>query len=112
MEHTEEADSGSKVPWIASDLKQALSTGVKEQVVDEPLVLQGERSQFSRQSKDGMYIAGGQQLPFTCLKPAQARVALAPWAMPVAARVCTRWQYVRSLSTDRDAHSALRCGSL
>src|ERR1035441_7256689 len=30
MEHAEEADLGSKVPGIASDLKQSLSTGVKE----------------------------------------------------------------------------------
>ena len=87
MEHAEEADPGSKVPWIASDLKQGLCTGVKEQVLDEPLVLQGERSQFSRQGEDGMYIAGGQQFPFPRLEPAQARVALAPRAMAISARV-------------------------
>ena len=34
-----------------------------------------------------MYVASGQQLPFTLLEPAQAGVALASWAMPVAARV-------------------------
>jgi hypothetical protein len=41
MEHAEETDFGSnsKMPWIAGDLKQGLSAGVKEQVVDEPLVL-------------------------------------------------------------------------
>jgi len=39
MEHAEETDLGSKMPWIAGDLKQGLSAGVKEQVVDEPLVL-------------------------------------------------------------------------
>ena len=34
-----------------------------------------------------MHVAGGQQLPLPSLKPAQAGVALAPWAMPVTARV-------------------------
>src|ERR1700736_6530045 len=87
MEHAEEADLGSKMPWIAGDLKQGLSAGVKEQVVDEPLVLQCERGQFARQSKDRVDIASGQQFPFARLEPASARAALASWAMPVPARV-------------------------
>ena len=60
VKHAEETDLGSKMPWIAGDFKQGLSTGVKEQGVDEPLVLQGERSQFARQGEDGMDVAGGQ----------------------------------------------------
>ena len=46
MEHAEEADLGPEVSWIAGDHKQGLSARVKEQVVDEPLVLQRERGQF------------------------------------------------------------------
>ena len=87
MEHAEEADLGAKMPGIASDLKQGLGAGVKEQVVDEPLVLQCKRGQFPRQSENGMDVASGQQFPLARLEPAQARVALAPWAMPVSARV-------------------------
>ena len=87
VEHAEETDLGTEMPWIAGDFKQGLSAGVKEQVVDEPLVLQCERSQFPRQSEDGMDIASGQQFPFARLEPASARVALASWAMPVSARV-------------------------
>src|SRR5664280_3702886 len=34
-----------------------------------------------------MDVAGGQKLPLARLKPAQARVALAPWAMAISARV-------------------------
>src|ERR1700745_2903005 len=34
-----------------------------------------------------MHIASGQKLPLTRLEPAHARVALAPRAMPVSARV-------------------------
>ena len=48
MEHAEKADLGTEMPWVTSDFKQSLCAGVEEQVVDEPLVLQGERSQFAR----------------------------------------------------------------
>jgi hypothetical protein len=69
VEHAEEADLGPEMPWIASDFQQGLGAGVKEQVVDEPFVLQGERGQFLRQSKDRVDIASGQQLPFARLEP-------------------------------------------
>jgi len=87
MEHAEETYLGSKMPRIAGDLKQGLSAGAKEQVIDQPLVLQCERGQFPRQGEDGMDIACRQQFPFTRLEPAEARVALAPRAMPVSTRV-------------------------
>src|ERR1035437_8605772 len=87
MEHAEETCLGPKMPGIAGDLKQGLGAGVKEQVVDRPLVLQCERGRFPRQGEDGVHIASGQQFPFTRLEPAQARVALASRAMPVSARV-------------------------
>lgn len=48
VEHAEETDLGAEMSRIASDLKQGLGAGVKEQVVDEPLVLQCERGQFPR----------------------------------------------------------------
>jgi len=85
MEHAEETDLGSEMPWIASYFEQRLSARVEEQVVDEPLVLQCERGQLPRQSEHGMDVASGQQFPFARLEPAPARVALASWAMPVSA---------------------------
>jgi hypothetical protein len=42
VEHAEEAYLGPKMPGIASDLKQGLGAGMKEQVVNQPLVLQCE----------------------------------------------------------------------
>ena len=42
VQHSEETDLGTKMPGIASDLKQGLSAGMEEQVVNEPFVLQGE----------------------------------------------------------------------
>src|SRR5882672_10565708 len=87
VEHAEEANLGSKVPGIASDLLQSCSTGVKQQVVDQPFILQCERGQFPRQGEDDVHVAGGQQLSLTRLEPAQARVALTLGAVPVTARV-------------------------
>ena len=43
VEHAEEAYLGPKMPRIASDLQQGLGAGMKEQVVNQPLVLQCER---------------------------------------------------------------------
>src|ERR1035437_4043902 len=85
VEHAEEADLGTEVSRIASDLEQGLSARVKEQVVDEPFVLQRERGQFPRQSEHGMDVASGQQFPLARLEPASARVALTSWAVPVSA---------------------------
>ena len=87
VQHAEEADLGTEMPWITSDFKQSLSTGMEQQVVYQPLVLQGERGQFPRQSEHGMDVASGQQFSLTRLEPALARVALAFWAMPVSTRV-------------------------
>ena len=39
VEHAEEANLGAKMPRVTSNLEQCLGTGVKEQVVDQPLVL-------------------------------------------------------------------------
>ena len=43
MEHAEEANLGSQMPRIASDLQQSGSAGVKQQVIDQPFILQRER---------------------------------------------------------------------
>jgi hypothetical protein len=87
MEHAEEADLRAEVTRIASDLKQRCGAGLKEQVVDDTLVLQCERSEFTRQGEDDVDIAGGQQFLFTRLEPAQTRVRLASRTMPVTTRV-------------------------
>jgi hypothetical protein len=87
MEDAEEADPGAPVTGIAGDLQQGFSAGWKQQVVDQSLVLQCERSEFTRECENDVDIVGGQPFPFPCLEPAQAGVALASWAMPVATRV-------------------------
>lgn len=87
VKDAEESDVSSQVVGIAGDLQQSGGAGVKEQVVDHPFVLQCNGSEFPRQSKDYVYIAGGQQLPLAGFQPADPGISLAPWAMPVSARV-------------------------
>ena len=48
VQHAEETDLGTEMPGIARDLKQGLSTGMKEQVVEDALVLENQRGQFMR----------------------------------------------------------------
>ena len=87
VEHAEEADLGSKVSRIASDFEQRCGAGAEQQAIDQPLVLERERSQFTRQREHGMDVTRGQQLPLALLEPADAGAALASWAVPVTARV-------------------------
>jgi hypothetical protein len=87
MEHAEETDHCAEVPGIASDLKQSLSAGLKQQVINHLLVLQRERSKLARQREDDMHVGRRQKLSFTRLQPVLARVALALGTVPIAARV-------------------------
>ena len=87
VQHAEEADIGSEVFRVARDFEQCCGAGAEQQVVDDPLVLQCQRSQFVRQGEDDMHIGRGQEFARPGLKPALARVPLAPRTMPVATRV-------------------------
>jgi len=46
VEHTEEADLGAKMLGIASDFEKGFGAGLQQQMVQDFLVLQGERCQF------------------------------------------------------------------
>ena len=59
MEHAEEANLRAEVTRIAGDLQQSCSAGVKQQVVDQPFILQCERSEFPWQGEDDVHVAGG-----------------------------------------------------
>ena len=48
VEHTEEADFGAEMLGIASDFEESCGTGLQQEMVQEFLVLQGERRQFVR----------------------------------------------------------------
>jgi hypothetical protein len=87
VEHAEKSNLGSQVAGIASDLKQGFSAGMKQEVIDQSLVLQGQRREFPRQRENDLDVTGGQEFLFTGFEPADAGVALTFWAMPISARV-------------------------
>jgi hypothetical protein len=48
MQHAEEADLCAKMLGIAGDFEKGFRTGVKQEIVDDFLVLQDQRSQMTR----------------------------------------------------------------
>ena len=87
MEHAQKADLSAEMLRIGGDLRQGLSAGLKQQVIDDSLVLQRKRGQFLRQGEDHVKIADAEQFVRASCEPAVAGVGLALGAVPVATRV-------------------------
>ena len=85
MEHSEESDVGSEVLGIASQFEHRGGAGAIEQVVEQPLVLEGKSGQIMRQSEDDVEVRHGQQFSRTRGQPLGARVSLALRTVPVTA---------------------------
>jgi len=60
---------------------------VEQQIIDDFLVLQSERSQLRRQSKHDMDVGCGQKFAASCLDPAFTSGGLTLRAVPIAATV-------------------------
>jgi len=86
MEHGEETDFGAEMAGIAGDFEQGLGTGAEQQVIEDLLVLQGQRGEATRKGEDDMDIRGGQELATARLQPLVAGVGLALGTVSVAAR--------------------------
>src|SRR6266852_8048298 len=87
VEHTEEADLGAEMFGIASDFEEGCGTGLQQEMVQEFLVLQGERRQFMGEREDNMDVARGEKLLTTRFEPTAASVGLTLRAVPVTAAV-------------------------
>jgi hypothetical protein len=87
MEHGGGADAGAKMPGIGGDGQQRLGCCTKQQVVDDPLVLVGDRGDLGRQSEDQVKVADRQQIGLARGKPVPCRRALTLRAMAVATGV-------------------------
>ena len=87
MEHGGGADAGAEVLGIGGDRQQCLGGGAEQQVVDDRLVLVGDRGDLGRQREDDMEIADRQQIGRAGREPILRRRALALGAMAIAARV-------------------------
>jgi hypothetical protein len=64
---------------------EGLCASVKQQIVEQFLVLQGQRGEFPRHGEDHMNVGRGQKLLTTGFQPALPGMGLALWAMSIAA---------------------------
>ena len=77
VEYSKKADLGTQVLGIGSDGGQGLGGGTEENVVDGPLVLQGDVGNLFRHCKDNVKIGNVEKLGLSVLNPLGARQGLA-----------------------------------
>jgi len=87
VQDADHADLGAQVFAIDGDLKQGLSAGGEQQVVEQTRFFQGQHVEFVGHSEHNMEVAGGQEFAFASRQPALARLRLALGAVPISARV-------------------------
>jgi hypothetical protein len=85
VKHGEEAELGTQVSGIGSDLEQGLRRGAQEKMVDNLRVLQSQRGQLLRQGKDQVEVRHREKFAGSLDQPLVAGRELAFWTMPVAA---------------------------
>ncbi len=87
VEHGGGADASAEMPGIGGDREQRLGCRAEQQVVDDRLVLVGDRSDLGRQRENDVEVADRQQIGLAGREPILRRRALTLWAMAIAARV-------------------------
>jgi hypothetical protein len=87
MEDGGGADARAEVPGVGGDREQCLGRRAEQQVVDDNLVLVGDRGDLGGQGEDDVEIADRQQIGLAGREPIPRRAALTFWTMAIAARV-------------------------
>ena len=87
MEHAEEADFGAEMAGIAGDFEQRFGTGPEQEIVDDLLVLQGQRGEPPRKGEDDMDVGGGQEFAAARLQPTVASGGLTLGTVPIPAGI-------------------------
>ncbi len=87
VQHAEETDLCAKTIRVASHFEKSFCTGAEQEIVEDLLVLQHQRSQATGQGEDHMEIAGGEKLLLTRSDPAVPSGGLTLRAMAIAAAV-------------------------
>src|SRR5207253_4364590 len=82
-----EHGGGAEVPGIGGDGEQRLGRRAEQQVVDDRLVLVGDRGDLGRQREDDVEIADRQQIGLAGREPILCRRALTLWTMAIATGV-------------------------
>ncbi len=61
VQHGEETDLSAQMLGIGGDGEQGFGTDLEQEVVEDLLILQGERSKLMREREDDMEVGDGQQ---------------------------------------------------
>ena len=85
VEHAKKPNVCSQMLRVAGKFEQCRCTGSEQQIVKQPLVLQGESGEFVRQREDDVKVRDGQQLSPALGQPAGAGVPLTSGAVAVTA---------------------------
>jgi hypothetical protein len=86
VQHAEEADFRTEMLGIARDFQKGFRTGAKQEIVDDLLVLQDQRSQMTRKREDNVDVARREKFLATRCEPAIASSCLTLRAVPISAR--------------------------
>ena len=114
MEHAEEADFGAEMAGITGDFEQRFGTGPEQEIVDDLLVLQGQRGEPPRKGEDDMDVGDRQEFATPRLQPTVASGGLTLGTVSVPAGIVRDGRYpqrTRSGHTYPDARPGRRCGS-
>ena len=87
MEHAEEADFGAEMAGITGDFEQRFGTGPEQEIVDDLLVLQGQRGEPPRKGEDDMDVGGRQEFATARLQPTVASGGLTLGTVPIPAGI-------------------------
>ena len=87
MEHGSQADAGAEMLRIGRDHRHRARGRPEQEVVDGPLILEGDRCDLGGQCEDDVEIADRQKVALAFGQPVAGRRALTAWAVAVTARV-------------------------
>src|SRR6266704_5430588 len=86
MQHAEEANFCAKMFRIAGNFEECFCTGSEQEIVDDFLVLQNQRSQMTRKCEDHMHVLRRKKFPATLFQPTFASSCLTLRAVAISTR--------------------------
>ncbi len=87
MQHVEEADLYAKMFGIAGNFEECFCTGAEQEIVEDLLVLQNQRSQMTRKREDNMDVLRRKKFPATLFQPTFASSCLTLRAVAISTGV-------------------------
>ncbi len=82
-----DTDPGAEVLRVGGDGEHRIGDGLEQQIIDQRLVVIGDRGNLGRQREHDVEIADREEISLAGFEPAARGGALAPGAVPVAAAV-------------------------